>query len=197
MVLSAAGLLGLAALVFYGLDILHVYRTRKRRKIELNSRMAAFALSNLAAVVVLTLALISFGALDQHIGAVVFLVGFGWLSGLGLAKLYKIVAFLTWLECYGSIIGKTATPRVQDLVVEPRAIKWFLLYFGAVLIATASLLFSSPLAFRSAAGAMLVATSGIAAELVRTRLLIDVTAALRLPNGVRRPRLLFSAVQNA
>ncbi len=197
MVLSVAGLLGFSALVLYGRDILHLYRARKRRKIELNGRIAAFALANLAAVAILIIILLSLGALGPHVAAVVFLVSFGWLSGFGLAKLYKIVAFLTWLECYGPVLGKTATPRVQDLVVERRAIKWFVLYFLAVWSAAAGLLVDEPLAFRLGAGAMIIATGGIIVQLVRTRWLADVKAALRLPNGVRAPRLLFSRIQPA
>ena len=196
LVLSVAGLLGFSALVLYGRDILHLYRARKRRMVELNGRMAAFALANLAAAAILIVILVSTGALGRHAAAVVFLVSFGWLSGLGLAKLYKIVAFLTWLECYGPVLGKTATPRVQDLVVERRAIKWFMLYFLAVWSATAGLLVDQPLAFRMSAGVMVVATGGIIVQLVRARRLDDVKAALRLPTGVRRPRLLLSCAQH-
>ena len=196
MVLSVAGLLGFSALVLYGRDILHLYRARKRRVVELNGRMAAFALANLAAAAILTVILVSSGALGRHAAAVVFLVSFGWLTGLGLAKLYKIVAFLTWLECYGPVLGKTATPRVQDLVVEHRAIKWFVLYFLAVWSATAGLLVDEPLAFRMSAAVMVVATGGIIVQLVRARRLDDVKAALRLPTGVRRPRLLLSCAQH-
>ena len=159
--------------------------------------MAAFAFANLAGAVTLTIVLLCLGELVRHAGAVIFLVSFGWLSGLGLAKLYKIVAFLTWLECYGPVLGKMATPRVQDLVVEPRAVKWFLLYFVAVWCATASLLLSFPLAFRSVASVMVIATSGIIVQLVRARRLADVKATLRLPNGVPRPPLLFSLAQHA
>ena len=194
MALSLAGLLGFSALVLYGRDILHLYHARKRRMVELNGRMAAVALANLAAAAILIVILVSSGALGRHAAAVVFLVSFGWLSGLGLAKLYKIVAFLTWLECYGPVLGKTATPRVQDLVVERRAIKWFVLYFLAVWSATAGLLADEPLAFRMSAAVMVVATGGIIMQLVRARRLDDVKAALRLPVGVRRPRLLLSRV---
>jgi dipeptide/tripeptide permease len=158
--------------------------------------MAALALANLAAGAILIVTLVGLGTLGRHVAAVVFLISFGWLSGLGLAKLYKIVAFLTWLECYGPVLGKMATPRVQDLVVERRAIKWFVLYFLAVWSAAAGLLLDEPLAFRISAAVMVVATGGIIVQLIRTRRLDDVKAALRLPVGVRRPHLLLSWVQH-
>ncbi|MCC6869553.1 MAG: hypothetical protein IT522_12105 [Burkholderiales bacterium] len=193
-VLAIAGVAGLASLALYARDVLHLYRKRVRPVIELNSRMAAVALEHLAAAVLLTVACAALGLLDRFAGALVFLVGFGWLSGLGLAKLYKIVAFVTWLECYGPVLGKTPTPRVQDLVVEPRARKWFWLYFAAVDVATLCLVAELPLAFRAAAAVLWIATAAIAVELVRTRRLVNVNAALRLPTGARQPRLLFTFV---
>jgi hypothetical protein len=184
--------MGVLALALYGADVLRLYRARKRRNIELNSRMAAYALVSLAASVALTLLLLAMGRLSDHAAAVVFLTAFGWLSGLGLAQLYKIVAFLTWLECYGPVLGKGPTPRVQDLVVESRAGKWFLLYFIAVWAGAAMLLAGFPLAFRLAAAVLLVATVGIVAQLVRARRLVDVKEAVRFPQGVQRPRFLLS-----
>ncbi|HVV92129.1 MAG TPA: hypothetical protein VHD15_01810 [Hyphomicrobiales bacterium] len=195
--LGAAWLLGFAGLVLYGRDAVRLYEERKRPKIELNSHMAAFALASLAAAAALAVGLLAVGALQRHAAAVVFLAAFGWLSGLALAKLYKIVAFLTWLESYGPVLGKAPTPRVQDLVAEARAVPWFRLYFAAVWFASACLLAGQPVAFRAGAGLMLVATAAIVAQLVRTRRLDEVEAARRLPQGVRRPRLLFSSVQRA
>lgn len=195
-VLLIAALLGLVTLALYGRDVVHLYRARKRRKIELNSRMAGFALANLAAATALTIVLIALGELQRHVGALVFFIGFGWLSGLGLAMLYKIVAFLTWLECYGPVLGKTPTPRVQDLVVETRAMKWFVLYFAAVWCATIGLLAGFPLILRFAAGAMIIATAGIIVQLIRTRRLADVKTALRLPDGARMPHLLHTLPQH-
>jgi hypothetical protein len=192
LVLSAAGVLGLAALALYGRDALYLYRARKRPHIELNSRMAVPALASLAASAALIVGLLALGRLADHAGAVAFLVAFGWLSGLALAKLYKIVAFLTWLECYGPVLGKAQTPRVQDLVVESRAIKWFWLYFVASWAGAGALLAGSAPAFQASAAVMLLATAGIVAQLVRTRRLADVAAALRLPQGARRPRLFLS-----
>ncbi len=191
-ILLAATLLGSFALVLYGTDVLHLYRARKRRTIELNARMAAVALANLAGVVLLSIVLAAAGRFEAQIGAIVFLAVFGWLTGLGLAKLYKIVAFLTWLECYGPVLGKTATPRVQDLVVEPRAAKWFWLYFAAVWSATACLLLDAPGNFRVSAALMLVGTIGIGMHIVRIRLMLDVKPEMRLPQLARRPALLAS-----
>ncbi|MGH6672241.1 MAG: hypothetical protein ACRECV_09760 [Xanthobacteraceae bacterium] len=192
IILPIAGLLAFVALVLYGSDLLYLYRARRRRLIELNSRMAGVALANLAASVVLALILAATGLLTRDVGAVVFLIAFGWLSGLGLAQLYKIVAFLTWLECYGPVLGKTRTPRVQDLVTETRASKWFVLYFVAIWAGTVVLLMGPAWAFQATAGIMLIATAGIAAQIVRTRRLADVANAMRLPEGTHRPRLLLS-----
>ncbi len=190
--LLAGSLLGLASLALYGADILHLYRARKRRTIELNSRMAIYALASLAAAIALAIGLTILGRLEDGIGAVVFVLVFGWLSGLGLAKLYKIVAFLTWLECYGPVLGKMAAPRVQDLVVETRARKWFRLYFLAVWSGTAILLTGQTTVFRIAAALMLAATIGIVSELVRIRLLSDVASRSAGPAAVPRPHLLLS-----
>jgi len=192
LVLTLAGVLGLAALTLYGADILHIYRARKRRRIELNSRMAMLALISLALAVAMMVAALALGALRQHLGAIVFLLAFGWLSGLGLAKLYKIVPFLTWLECYGPVLGKKPTPRVQDLVTEPRAVKWFALYFLAVWTGAVALIAGRAPLFRIAAAAMLIATCGIVLQLIRARRLADVAAAARLPEGARQPWLLVA-----
>ncbi|MCC7039055.1 MAG: hypothetical protein IT516_01945 [Burkholderiales bacterium] len=194
VVLLGAGLVGLACLALYARDVVQLYRKRVRPVIELNSRMAGVALGQLAAAALLTSAAAALGVVDRFGGALVFLVAFGWLSGLGLAKLYKIIAFVTWLECYGPVLGKTPTPRVQDLVVEPRARRWFWLYFAAVDAATLCLALEATLIFRVAAAAMLLATAAIALEFIRTRRLSNVKAALRLPTGTRLPRLLFTFV---
>ncbi|MCC7321400.1 MAG: hypothetical protein IT542_10550 [Rubellimicrobium sp.] len=185
--------LGVAALGAYGADMLHLYRKRRRPVIELNSRMAAVALGALGLAVVLLLVLLTLGRLGEGIGAVVFLIAFGWLTGLGLAQLYKIVAFMTWLECYGPILGKRPTPRVQDLVVEGRARKWFVLHYAATGAGTLALLAGQALLFRLLAALMLLATAGIAAQLLRTRRLADVAPEKRLPEGVRMPVLLRSS----
>ncbi|MFC3206011.1 hypothetical protein [Aquamicrobium soli] len=188
-----AGLAVVAAIVFYGADLVFFYRNRKRRKIELNSRSAigAFAGLYLSALLIAILALT--GSLAGQAPAALYLVAFGWLSGLGLSQLYKIVPFLTWLECYGPVMGKTPTPRVQDLVSERRDGVWFLLYFAGVLAGTGALLAGQTGLFRLAAAATLAATLALVVELVLARRLFNVQGSLRLPAGTTQPRLFLPA----
>ncbi|WP_315926770.1 hypothetical protein [Mesorhizobium sp. SP-1A] len=183
-VVFAVGCLG-----FYCLDLVFFYRQRKRRTIELNSRSAQGAFLALLLSAALLVGLLAAGRLGQHIGALIYLVAFGWLTGLGLSQLYKIVPFLTWLECYGPVMGKKPTPRVQDLVVERRDRIWFGLYFLGVLTGTAALLADAPDLFRVASTATLLATLAIVAELILARRLDNVPSGKRLPDGASRPRL--------
>lgn len=192
LVLSMAGLLGLASAALYGRDIAGIFRNRKRKQLELNMRMATLSFVSLAGTAVLGLALVLFDALPAHVGAFAFLAVFGWLSGLVLAKLYKIVAFLTWLETYGPVMGRASIPRVQDLVAEGRATKWFVVYYAAVWAGTLALLSGESGAFRVAATAVTVGVIGIVREVIRTRRLADVACPLRLPPGAVAPRLLFA-----
>ena len=184
-----AATLGLVSLILYGVDLGGRRSIKKRRVIELNSRAAQGAFLALILSALLLLALLATGTLGQHVGALLYLVAFGWLSGLGLSQLYKIVPFLTWLECYGPVMGKKPTPRVQDLVVERRDRVWFALYFLGVLSGTGALLVNQPDVFRVAAGATLLATLAIVVELVLARRLYNVEDGKRLPDGTSRPRL--------
>jgi len=193
-VLVVAALLAVPVLALYGYDVVGLYRRRKRRRLETNSLMAAPALVALGLGAALLVGLMALGMLERHVGAVVYLLAFGWLTGLGLAQLYKIVAFVTWLECYGPVLGKTPTPRVQDLVVEQRARKWFYLYYGTVALGTVALFLEQALVFRVLALLLVVATLGLGVEFVRARRLVDVAAALRLPQGARQPHLLHALV---
>ena len=189
--------LAIVSVALYGHDIGRLYRTRKRRKLELNARMAALALGGLGLATLLLLAVTAVGEIDRRIGAVVFLFAFGWLTGLGLAKLYKIVAFLTWLECYGPVLGKQPTPRVQDLVNEQRATPWFWLYFASVGASSIAAFLDAPIIFRFAALGLLVATIQVCAELVSIRTLRFVPTQMLPPGDAARPRLLLSNPQHS
>jgi len=187
--LSLAALLSVSATLLYSADLSRLFHERRRKIVELNIRASYAAFAALLVSVVMFALPVTRSAAGEGAAAVVYLFVFGWLTGLGLAQLYKIVPFLTWLECYGPVLGRAAVPRVQDLVMETRARLWFCLYYGAVVAATISLFADSPTAFRIAVLAQLGATSGLLVEFVRARELSAVAAPLRFPAGAPRPHL--------
>ncbi|MFB6420462.1 MULTISPECIES: hypothetical protein [Bradyrhizobium] len=192
LALLLAGAAALLSLGAYGRDVLGLYRNRKRRALELNTRMSLVSLASLVAAAILGAALLAAGSSPSHVGAIAFLVAFGWLTGLVLANLYKIVPFLTWLETYGPVMGRVATPRVQDLVAERRALRWFVLFFAGSWTATLMLLFDAPLGFRAAVAVVTLATLALSEEFIRARRLTDVAQPMRLPAGAVMPHLLVS-----
>ncbi|MGH9559996.1 MAG: hypothetical protein ACRD3S_00955, partial [Terracidiphilus sp.] len=130
---------------------------------------AVVALVAFAASLILAVYAAATGYPEPLVGGAGYLFLFGWLSGLGLSQLYKIVPFLTWLERYGSILGKQPVPRVQDLVNERRDRPWFILYFGAVTVAALCIVIGWPTVWRLAAAGQLVATLMIARALWLSR----------------------------
>ncbi|MDI3270628.1 MAG: hypothetical protein QJR00_07960 [Bacillota bacterium] len=153
--------------VLYLLDMYFLFRQRKRRVLELNSVFAIFALAMMATSgAALLLGRMFFPPLAA---AALYLFLFGWLSGLGLSQLYKIVPFLTWVERYGKRLGKGPVPRVQDLVQEKRARPWFLGYFLAVFLAFCFLAAEIPLGYQVSQGAALLTSVLIGREIWRSR----------------------------
>lgn len=189
--LLAAGILGVVVVGLYASDVIRIYRKRVRKAVELNSSASVGAFGALVASVGL-LATLYFDYSENAVAALTYLFVFGWLTGLGLAQLYKIIPFLTWLECYGPVLGKSPTPRVQDLVRERDAGAWFVLYYASVAAATLCLLSAQSNLFRDACLVQLLATVVIVVQYVRARCLADVAPALQLPAGARRPNLFLS-----
>lgn len=167
---AAAAVTGLG-LALYLIDMVRLYRGRRRHKLELNTAMALPALIAFALCIPLAIRIAVLGRAGTLGGPLAYLFLFGGLSGLGLSQLYKIVPFLTWLERYGRVLGKQPVPRVQDLVDERRDRPWFVLYFAAVALGTVFGLLGRPLLWRAAILAHLIASLMIfrALWLVRRR----------------------------
>lgn len=155
--------------VIYLCDMRRLYRQRRRKVLELNARCAPWAFGALA----VAMGMLAAGALTGRLAAVTpalaYLLLFGWLSGLGLTQLYKIVPFLTWLEKFGPRLGRGPAVRVQDLVNERRAQPWFRLYFAAVAVATVAILAGWDDLWRAMTALTLASTLAIALELWRAR----------------------------
>ncbi|HXV31664.1 MAG TPA: hypothetical protein VD840_15165 [Sinorhizobium sp.] len=194
--IAIAMFLSFVATLLYGADVVRLYRQRRRKEVELNIRASYAAFAALLPSVTMFAVPAARTAAGEGAAAIVYLFVFGWLTGLGLAQLYKIVPFLTWLECYGPVLGRVQVPRVQDLVSERRASLWFCLYYGAVAAATASLFAGSLASFRVSVLVQLAASLALMAEFVRARTLSSVAAPLRFPAGVPRPHLFLPSFSN-
>jgi len=179
---TAALVPGIACIALYIVDIHAIYRQRKRKTIELNSAASIPAFIALGLSLLLAVALFWTG----------YLFTFGWLSGLSLAQLYKIIPFLTWLECYGPVMGRAPTPRVQDMGSEGRARQWFALYYSGVAVATLALIAGYPTVFRLAVALSLAAILALTVQFFRARRLLDVPHGLRLPKGATLPHLIYA-----
>lgn len=188
--------IGISAIlaVLYGRDVWRMVRARRRKALELNSSAALVALVFLG-VGMAVLAIDMVVVTDLPLGpAAFYLLGLGWLSGLGLAQLYKIVPFLTWLEAYGSVMGRAAVPRVQDLVHERPAQLWFAIFYLAVAVGGVAVLFGLDLALRAASWCQAAAVIALAFEYVRARRLAYAPDQLRLPPGTSRPHLICATI---
>lgn len=162
---ESAGFVAIVITVaIYLWDIVRIYRTRKRAIIEVHNKAAVGAFGFLGLGTAGAIGLLAAGSLRAGSPAIVFVMVFGWLGGLGLTQLYKIIPFLTWLGRYGGSLGRGPVPRVQDLVRERRGFRWFALYFLGALLGAASLLFDTAYGFRLSLSLITLATLGLVTE---------------------------------
>lgn len=147
-----------AACALYLIDIARLYRDRRRRQIELHNRAAIGAFASLGVTLAVAVGFAVIGDLGRIASSLLVLLIFGWLSGLGLTQLYKIVPFLAWLSHFGRRLGTGPVPRVQDLVDEHAAAKMFVAYFVAVAFAVVGTFLGLPLLVRAAMGVTLLQT---------------------------------------
>jgi hypothetical protein len=194
-VLAVAIALTLTVVAVYIRDVALIYRARRRKVLELNTTASGVALGFLLADVAVLVVAFLFGEPARLVASAFHLLVFGWLSGLGLGQLYKIVPFLTWLECYGPVMGKRPVPRVQDLVNEVRAAIWFRMYFVAVAAGAVCLALGVASMFRVACAHQMLAIVGLVFEYVQARRLACANPAVRLPAGAVRPHLIIPTFQ--
>ncbi|NMP23670.1 hypothetical protein [Sulfobacillus harzensis] len=164
-VADVAWIVVLIGLALYLWDMRALYRARKRRQLELNARYGVIPLSFLGALVVAGIVVRLGGALARIDIALVFFALYGWLGGLALTQLYKIIPFLTWLNQFGNRMGKGRVPRVQELVNEPRDRYAYIVYFSMVILGTVSLAVRWFEGFRLAEALAFIATLDIARAL--------------------------------
>jgi hypothetical protein len=158
----------LAGLSIYLWDLHVLYRQRKRRQLELNARYAIVPFGFLSALILVAAATVRLGGpLTRLDITLTFMALYGWLGGLALTQLYKIIPFLTWLNQFGKRLGTGRTPRVQDLVNEPRDRYAYFAYFAAIAAGSVFLYLGWFAEFRVVLALAFVATLDIARALHR------------------------------
>ncbi|WP_431323806.1 hypothetical protein [Rhizobium sp. YTU87027] len=186
------GLVFQSTIAAYLVELFRTYRSRRRKTLELNTSgsLPAFALLGISAPMLVLAPL--FHAGSELVTAAAYLFVFGWLSGLGLAQLLKIVPFLTWIEAFGPLLGRRPTPRLGDLIAGSRAAVWLGMFYVAVVAAAAAIAAGSDLGFHAAVILQTFATAALAVELLLARALANVEPATkRAP--FQQPALFFAA----
>lgn len=181
----------LIATAAYLVELFRVYRSRRRKTLELNTYWSVPAFVLLGISVPLLAFAILFHAGQQAIIALSYLFAFGWLSGLGLAQLLKIVPFLTWIEAFGPLLGRRPTPRLTNLIDTFRSSIWLGAFYAAVIFAAAAIFLESDATFRMAACVQALSTAALVAELAMSRGLVGVdTEAKQFP--FKHPAFFFA-----
>ncbi len=167
------------------------YRKRRRQELELNTSTSRPAFSMLAISVAMLAATTVFGGGRAWADASVYLLAFGWLTGLGLSQLLKIVPFLTWMEAFGPLLGRRQTPRLADLV-SSRAVIWLGAFYCSVALATLAIAATADHLFQISALMQTLSTAAIVVELALARSLANIDPAMKTA-PFQKPALLFAA----
>jgi hypothetical protein len=147
--LAAGALAILAGQALLGIQLLHLYRVRRRRGFDIHIPYALAAIaSGLVGAVLLTGGILG----DRPIDAPVW-VAVGWLAIAGVALsaiqgfFYKIATFLVWLHRYAPLAGRRRVPRLEQMY-GPRLARlgWALWLAALALSLTAVLAENRPLA---------------------------------------------------
>ena len=177
--MQLAALCALFTALSYGIDLWRMVKARRRRVLEANSLGALISVPWLLTALALICAALWLPASNRLAVVGFYLLLLGWLTGLGLAQLYKIIPFLTWLKTYGSLMGRREVPKVQDLVRERHGLSLMMGYHLAVFGGALALGLGQPLMFRVAACVQLLMVIGLVLELIRARRLSYVPEHLR------------------
>jgi hypothetical protein len=138
--LGGVGLL--AGIGVFAVQLLRLYRLRRRRTFDVHIPFAVAA----TAFGLLAAGLAAVGLALQVPGSDPLWIAAGWLAIAGWAEtaiqgfLYKIGTFLTWLNRYAPLAGRQAVPRLEDLFsLRIALVGWGCWTLGVALAALAAL----------------------------------------------------------
>lgn len=157
-----AGLMVVAGLVLYGIELAAIVAARRRRIIDWGIRGFLTSQSLLGVASGLGLFL-SWPGLPQTEAVGRVENAYGLVAVLGViafaivSMLYKIVPFLVWFAAYGQWVGRAKTPALHDMYSTPIQATGFWLWLAALGVMLTGVGLGSELWVR--AGAMLFAVS--------------------------------------
>ena len=128
-------------LLLFGYYCYHCYRSRIRKKVEvqLKASLASVGIMALPLLFAIAAAIVAgVGGSDSRMPLVYgFLIFFGWLTGIILGMTFKTLPFIVWNKVYHSRTGAAGTPNPKQLVKDG--------IFKAMMVAWSSgLLFFAP-----------------------------------------------------
>lgn len=152
-----AGLLIVAGLVVYAMEILAILRARKRRVLDWGVRYFLTSLALLPVVAVVgvvlswpSLPLTAFTGQLENLYGLLAIVGVVSFAIVGM--LYKILPFIVWYTCYSRQVGLRKVPALADLYSAPVQKAGYWLFLGGILVVSAGTLLAGPVLVRVGVG---------------------------------------------
>jgi len=142
-----------AGLAVYGWELRAILRARKRPSLDWGLKYFLTAVSLLAPLAILAVALSWPGLpLTRFTGQLESLYGFlglvGVISFAILGMLYKILPFLVWFGSYGREIGRSKVPALADMYSERWQVAGYWFFLGGLLATSAATVLGNALLVR-------------------------------------------------
>ncbi|MBF0612501.1 MAG: hypothetical protein HQL55_15360 [Magnetococcales bacterium] len=159
-----AGIPGLLAVVYYGVEILKLVGQRKRKIVDATFRFWQFGLiCGAASLAVLALWPLMDGEWSRYLFGALFMYGFA--GSIVLGMLYKIIPFLVWFHRFSRLVGLADVPMMDDLVPE-WSLKWHPILHMAMVACLVGAAVSYQHLLFIPAGLLLVVSGGLVAWLI-------------------------------
>lgn len=146
---------GAASLLFYGRQVVILYRKRARKEHDIYAVSLYIAYGSLAAAVLMAVLFLLGGGVQLLLvaGWIMFVGFFGFLI---TGHLYKIVPFLVWFERFSPKVGKEKVPMLADMVPERGAYAQTAFSTAGTVLIAAGILFENEVFFKGGASALSV-----------------------------------------
>jgi hypothetical protein len=151
----------LFGICFFLYFILNAFKTRARKKIDINLKHTyiSFFLISIPIILwgILKFNIVADKQLELQISsAIVFSLLFGFITLLILGQTFKNLAFIVWLKKYQEISGKVKTPLPKDLYSEKIATFQLYLFIISFIVILYSILMSNSVTIKFGAISLII-----------------------------------------